>query len=102
VFKGDSADMYAGKFPLVLMGEMSGPVKCAQTGSEDPHRRAEISLSSLFFRLIANSLRRVCRRVLQLTINKNIRTPTPQKTMRFLSGKGGILKSCPRVPKLKI
>ena len=36
MFEGDSADMCAGKFPLMLIG---GTVKCAQTVSEDPHRR---------------------------------------------------------------
>jgi hypothetical protein len=38
VFKGESADRCAGKFPLVSMG---GRADCqrAQTGSEDPHRR---------------------------------------------------------------
>ena len=39
VFKGDSADMCAGKFPARVDGGTSGPVKRAQTGSEDPHRR---------------------------------------------------------------
>jgi hypothetical protein len=34
VVKGDSADTCAGKFSLLSMG---GPVKSAQTGSEDPH-----------------------------------------------------------------
>jgi hypothetical protein len=34
MFEGDSADMCAVKFTLMLMR----PVKCAQTGSEDPHR----------------------------------------------------------------
>ena len=36
VFKGDSADTCAEKFPLVLMG---GRANGAQTVSEDPHRR---------------------------------------------------------------
>ena len=35
MFEGDFDD----KFLLMLMAGMSGPVKCAQTGSEDPHRR---------------------------------------------------------------
>ena len=38
MFKGDSADTYGGKFPLVLMGD-ERTVKRAQTVSEDPHRR---------------------------------------------------------------
>jgi hypothetical protein len=38
VFEGDSADMCAGKLPLVSMGGRAN-VKRAQTVSEDHHRR---------------------------------------------------------------
>jgi hypothetical protein len=37
MFEGDSADMCAGKFPLMLL-EDKRTVKCAQKVSEDPHR----------------------------------------------------------------
>ena len=39
MFEGDSADACGGKFPLMFMGGKGGPVKRAQTGSEDPHGR---------------------------------------------------------------
>ena len=38
MFEGDSADMCAEKFPLMLMGD-ARTVKRAQTVSEDPHWR---------------------------------------------------------------
>ena len=39
MFEGDSADMCAGKFPLMLMGGRANGQSCAvQTVSEDPHR----------------------------------------------------------------
>ena len=38
MFEGDSADMCAGKFPLMSMGD-ERTAKRAQTGSEDPHQR---------------------------------------------------------------
>ena len=38
VFEGDSADMCAGKFTLVSMGD-ERTVKRAETVSEGPHRR---------------------------------------------------------------
>ena len=38
MFEGDSADMCARKFPLMLMGGEQ-TVQRAQTVSEDPHRR---------------------------------------------------------------
>jgi hypothetical protein len=41
MFKGDSADMCARKFPLVSVGGESGHVKRAQTGREDPHLREQ-------------------------------------------------------------
>ena len=43
----DSADMCAGKFPLMFMGD-ERTVKRAQTVSEDPHRRER----KLFAKLI--------------------------------------------------
>jgi hypothetical protein len=47
VFKDDSADMCAGKFPLVSMGD-ERTVKRAQTLCEDPHQRErKFSLLSL-------------------------------------------------------
>jgi hypothetical protein len=74
-----------------------------------------LSLFLSFFRLIANSLRRGCRRVLKflhgLLSNKNIRIltkknirglPLPPSLCNFWVENGGILKSCTRVPKLKI
>jgi hypothetical protein len=48
VFKGESADTHAGKFPLVLMGD-ERTVKRAQTVSEDPHRREQ----NLYFKPLA-------------------------------------------------
>jgi hypothetical protein len=39
MFKGDSIDTCAGKFPACVDGGTSGHVKGAQMGSEDPHRR---------------------------------------------------------------
>ena len=38
VFKGDSADMCAGKYPLVSMGGRADRQACAD-GDDDPHRR---------------------------------------------------------------
>ena len=38
MFEGDSADMCARKFPLMLMGS-SGGSSVGRPGSEDPHRR---------------------------------------------------------------
>jgi hypothetical protein len=38
MFEGNSADMCAGKFPLMLMGGQANGQR-AQTVSEDPHRR---------------------------------------------------------------
>jgi hypothetical protein len=53
VFKGDSADTCAGKFPLVSMGGRANGQACAD-GSEDPHRRerkfSNHKLSSVRFR----------------------------------------------------
>jgi hypothetical protein len=40
VFKGDSADMCAVKFPLCQWGDKQ-TVKRVQTVSEDPHRREQ-------------------------------------------------------------
>ena len=39
MFEGDSADMCAGKFPLVSMGGLSGGSRVRRPGNEDPHRR---------------------------------------------------------------
>jgi hypothetical protein len=39
MFEGDSADMCIGKFPLTLMGGLSGGSRVRRPGSEDPHRR---------------------------------------------------------------
>ena len=38
MFKGDSADMCAGKFPLVLMGGGVDPSSVSRWGAEDPNR----------------------------------------------------------------
>ena len=42
VFKGDSADMGAGKFPLVSMGERADRQACADGERGPPSARAEI------------------------------------------------------------
>jgi hypothetical protein len=42
VFKGDSADMYAGKFPLVSMGGRADHQACADGERGPPSARAEI------------------------------------------------------------
>ena len=47
MFEGDSSDMCAGQFPLMLMGDEQ-TVKRAQTVSEDPHRRERKFMKSLF------------------------------------------------------
>ena len=44
VFKGDSADMCAVKFPLVLMGGVNGQA-CADGERGPPSARAEIVIS---------------------------------------------------------
>ena len=42
VFKGDSADMCAGKFPLVLLGDERTRQACADRERGPPSARAEI------------------------------------------------------------
>jgi hypothetical protein len=42
VFEGDSADTYAGKFPLVLMGGRANGQACADGERGPPSARAEI------------------------------------------------------------
>ena len=39
MFKGDSADMCAGKFPLVSMGGRADPSNVRRWGARTPHRR---------------------------------------------------------------
>jgi hypothetical protein len=60
VFKGDSADMCTGKFPLVSMGGRAERQACADGERGPTSARAEIffSFSLDFFRLIAQSPRR--------------------------------------------
>jgi hypothetical protein len=42
VFKGDSADMCAGKYPLVSMGRRANGQACADGEKGPPSARAEI------------------------------------------------------------
>ena len=44
VFKGDSADMCAGKFPLVSMGGRANGQACADGERGPPSARAELSV----------------------------------------------------------
>ena len=44
MFKGDSADMCVGKFPLVSMGSQAEGLAC-----EDPGARAPIGASGTFY-----------------------------------------------------
>ena len=46
VFKGDSADTCAGKFPLVSMGGRANGQACADGERGPPSARAEINLNS--------------------------------------------------------
>ena len=46
VFKGDSADMCAGKFPLVSMGGRANGQACADGERGPPSARAEILISN--------------------------------------------------------
>ena len=45
VFKGDSADMCAGKFPLVSMGGRANGQACADGERGPPSERAEIPIT---------------------------------------------------------
>jgi hypothetical protein len=47
VFKGDSADMCGGKFPLVSMGGRANGQACADGEQGPPSARAEILLTYL-------------------------------------------------------
>ena len=44
MFEGDSADMCAGKVPLVLMGGRAEGLACADPGARTPSALAEISI----------------------------------------------------------
>jgi hypothetical protein len=48
VFKGDSADMCARKFPLVLMGGRANSQVCADSEGGPPSAQAEFSLHFLW------------------------------------------------------
>ena len=48
VFKGDSADMCAGKFPLVSMGGERTHQACADGERGPPSARAEITIVFVF------------------------------------------------------
>ena len=50
MFKGDSADMCAGKFPLVSMGGRANGQACADGERGPPSARAEILFMFLSFR----------------------------------------------------
>jgi hypothetical protein len=47
VFKGYSADMYAGKFLLVLMGGRANGQACANGEQGPPSARAEIYINNI-------------------------------------------------------
>ena len=49
VFKGDSADMCAGKFPLVLMGGRANGQACADGERGPPSAQAEIFQNFFIF-----------------------------------------------------
>ena len=51
-FEGDSADMCAEKFPLVLMGGPIGGSHVHRTGSKDPHRRYQKFSFFLFSKVL--------------------------------------------------
>ena len=69
VFKGDSADMCGGKFPLVSMGGRANGQACADGERGPPSARAEIFFSFFLSGLIANSPRRDCHRVLKFCMS---------------------------------
>ena len=54
MFEGDSADMFAGKFPLMSMGGRAEGLVCA-----DPGARTPIGASGNFFKKHPRSLEKV-------------------------------------------
>ena len=61
MFEGDSADMCAGKFPLVSMGGRAEGLACADPGARTPTGASGISF--LFLTTAIQNHRRSCRRV---------------------------------------
>jgi hypothetical protein len=56
MFEGDSSDMRARKFSLILMGGPSGGSRVRRPGSEDPHRRERNCLNTFDLKkIILNS-----------------------------------------------